>query len=155
MNTKLITTALFAAIALPVFAQTSPAPTTPASIPVVQVQQDNKQIHQDNKDIHHDKKDVAADKKDIAKDKSALKDERKERDAAQRAENRDVKKGDTVAAQKMEKKREHEQHDVNKDKHDLASDRHDLGKDQKDLHQDQKQKKADVAKRNDDASKIK
>ena len=99
--------------------------------PVTQVQQDNQQIRQDNRDIRHDRA-------DIGKDKAALADERAERNAAQRREDRDLAKGDVKGAEYWNKQRAQDQRQVN-------ADRKDLNKDRRDLHHDVKDRNHDVA----------
>jgi hypothetical protein len=135
MKAKLLVTALVAAFSMTAFAQTT------APSPVQEVKQDNKDIRKDNRDIRNDKRDIRSDKRVLAGDV-------KQRNADQRAEDRDLKNGNVAGAEKMEKARETEQHEINHDKRDLHKDR-------KDLHQDRKDKKEDVKQRNHDAAQIK
>ena len=137
--------ALLAVAGTAAFAQTAP---------VTQVQQDNQQIRQDNRDIRHDNRDIRHDRADIGKDKAALADERAERNAAQRREDRDLAKGDVKGAEYWNKQRAQDQCQVNADRKDLNKDRRDLHHDVKDRNHDVHARNDEVRERNHAASKM-
>ncbi|WP_199029859.1 hypothetical protein [Ralstonia sp. ASV6] len=136
---------LLAAAGTAAFAQTSPA---------TQVQQDNQQIRQDNRDIRHDNRDIRRDRADIGADKAALADERAERNAAQRREDRDLAHGNVKGAEYWNKQRAQDQHQINADRRDLHNDRRDLHHDVKDRNHDVHARNDEVHERNKAASKM-
>ena len=134
MKSKLLITALIAAFSLPVFAQ------APVAGPVNQLRQDKQEVRRDNHEIGRDKH-------DIARDKVELHQQRAQRNADQRAEDRAVKHGNVAAAQKLESQRERQQQAINHEKRDLRQDR-------KVLHTDRLARAGDVKERNQDARAI-
>ena len=160
MKTKsLLLLALIGSLSAGVFAQTTP---------VDQVKQDNAQIRSDNREIGRDNRDIRRDNTQIGQDKQTLNQDQRQinadravRNADQRQEDRDVKNGNFVDAQKMDAARRDEDKKINgdkvterKDRRALALDRNDRNQDIKARNDERRERNHVVAKRNKDASHI-
>jgi hypothetical protein len=120
MKKIIVLSALVSVLSIPAFAQST-------ETAVDQVKKDNAKIQHETKDIK--------------KDKSELAEERIDRNKLQAKEDKEIKEGDTIAAEKLEKKREHEQKKIDHEK--------------KYILKDKKKRAEKVEDRSEDAAKIK
>ena len=104
-------------------------------------------VERDNADIRHDSRDIRQDKADLRRDARKLKEERAERNADLRKEERAIEHGNLKAAEKFDRRRREEQKDVN-------AARRNLNRDKRDLAHDKVDRNKDIAKRNRDAGKL-
>ena len=160
MKTKsLLLFALIGSLSAGVFAQTTA---------VDQVKQDNAQIRSDNREIRRDSREIRRDNTQIGQDKQTLNQDKRQiysdaavRNADQRQEDRDVKNGNFVDAQKMDAARRDEQKKINgdklasrKDRNTLALDRNDRSDHVAARNDERRERNYATAKRNKDASHI-
>lgn len=138
------TSTLIASAVLAVLGASAQAQTA-APVAASAAQSGPAEMRQDAHDIRHDRRGLKQDRQDATHDRAELKQDRAQRQTLQRREDKNLAKGHTVAAERIEKKRETETREIKREKRDLGHDKKDITHDKRERAHDMKKRERDAA----------